>query len=201
MKNQNDRRKDDEKHEEIFELSASEKKALEELPRECVPSWSLEERVVGALRERGFLKPHRRRVVEFTAWRIAAATAACVVLLAIGFVLGQWTGSGQPTSDDLILQERNDLSVAASLQHAGSAYLLALERLTTIPDSADGQQAVQGCEVALTTLCTAADQVTRLVPKNELAEQLLHAIESNPTKQTAVSRGDVTIDNNRVIEF
>jgi hypothetical protein len=201
MKNHNGKREDDEKDEAAFELTASEKKAMEKLPRDLVPTRWLEDRVVRALRERGFLKPHRSRVVELTGWRIAVAAAACVVLLAIGFVFGQRTGSGQPTSADLYLQERNDLSVATSLQHAGSAYLLALERLTTIPDSADGQQAVQGREVALTTLCTAADQVTRLVPKNELAEQLLDAIESGPTKQKVEGRGDVTIEYNRIIEF
>jgi hypothetical protein len=201
MKNHNSKRQDDEKDQVAFELTASEKKAMEELPRDRVPSRWLEDRVVRALRERGFLKPYRRRVVELTAWRIAAAAAVCVVLLAIGFVLGQRTGSGQPASADLYLQERNDLSVATSLQRAGSAYLLALERLTTIPDSADGQQDVQGCEVALTTLCTAADQVTRLVPKNELAEQLLDAIESGPAKQEVEGRGDVTIEYNRIIEF
>jgi hypothetical protein len=201
MKNHNNKSKDDEKQEEMFELSDSEKKALGELPRECVPSRSLEERVVRALRERGFLKPHRRHLVELTGWRIAAAAAACMVLLATGFLLGQRSVSRQLPSEDFILQERNDFSAAASLQHAGSAYLLALERLTTIPDSADGQQRVEGREVALTTLCTAADQVTKLVPKNELAKQLLVAIESNPAKQTTVSKGDVTIDDNRVIEF
>ncbi len=201
MKDHNNNRHDGEKFQEEFELTAAEKKALEELPRDRMPSDALEEHVVNMLRERGFVTPPRYRVIEITARRMAAVAAACVVLLATGFVLGQWTGSRQPASDQPILQGRDDLSAAASLQQAGSAYLLALEHLAALPDSIDGQQATQGREVALSTLCTAADQVTRLVPKNELAGQLLAAIESDPARRKVKDRGSAAIEGTRIIEF
>jgi len=166
-----------------FELTPSEKKALETLPRDQLPNAALEERVVGALRDRGIIVPPRRRVIELTSSRIAAAVAACLVLVAVGFAFGQWVGTRQTTADDFFPLETSDISVAATLQQAGSAYVLALQHLATLPDSVNGNQAVQGREVALTTLYTAADQVTRLVPKNELARQLLVAINAYQDEQ------------------
>jgi hypothetical protein len=173
----------DENGQKEFDLTPEEKKALETLPRERVPSAELEESVVGALRDRGILVPPRRRVIELTARRIAAAVAACLVLIAVGFSFGQWVGARQTTADDFFPIEISDISVAATLQEAGSAYVKALQHLAALPDSVNGNQAVQGREVALTTLYTAADQVTRLVPKDELARQLLVAINVYPDAQ------------------
>jgi len=201
MNDFNSNHHDDEKHQEEFELTAAEKKALEKLPRDRISSRALEDRLVGLLRERGFLKPPRRRVIDLTAWRKVAISAACVVLLLTGFMLGQWTGSRRLASDNSILQGRDDFSVAASLQQAGSAYLLALERLAALPDSINGQQSIQGREVALSTLCTAADQVTRLVPKNVLAGQLLAALDTDSDERVAEGHDKVTLESNRVIEF
>jgi hypothetical protein len=199
MNDHNKNRHDDGKQQEEFELTAAEKKALKKLPRDRISNRAQEDRLVAVLRERGLLKPPRRRVIELTAWRIAAVAAACVVLLTTGFVLGQWTGSRRIASDDHILQD--DFSAAASLQQAGSAYLLALGRLVAVPDSVDGQQATQGREVALSTLCTAADRVTRLVPKNVLAGQLLAALDTDSEDGAIGGHGEVTIEGSRVIEF
>jgi hypothetical protein len=187
---------------EEFELTPEEKKALETLPRDRMPSATLEDRVVGALGDRGVLAPPRRRVIELTARRIATVVAASLALLAGGFGLGQWAGARQVASDDFIGTEMSDVSVAATLQRAGSDYLTALERFAELPDSVNGDQAVQGREVALTTLYTAADQVTRLVPKNELARQLLAAIDADPTAlSVAANGGATTVVDRRVIEF
>jgi hypothetical protein len=201
MMNNNEERKDDEKHEKEFELTASEKKALEELRKDRMPSRPLEDRVVQVLRERGFLNSHRHHVIELTTWRLVAAAAAFVIVLATGFMLGQLTGSRQLLSDDITLQGRNDFSTAASLQHAGSAYLLALRRLSALPGSADGQQETQGREVALSTLCTAADQITGLVPKDVLKRQLLTTLGTNSDTWAAEAKSRLIIENNRVIEF
>jgi hypothetical protein len=185
MNDHNNKHNDDEKLREEFELTPSEKKALETLPRDRIPNAELEDRVVGALRDRGLLVPSRRRVIELTARRIAAVVAASLVLLAVGFALGQWVGARQVASGGFVAPEISETSVAATLQQAGSAYVMALQRFVELPDSVNSDQAVQGREVALMTLYTAADQVTRLVPKNELARQLLIAIDADPGERTS----------------
>lgn len=201
MSEYDDTHKDDEKTPDEVELTASEKKALETLPRDRMPSADLEDRVVSALREQGVLAPARGRVIQITARRIAAVVAASVALLAGGFALGQWAGARQATSADVFAPASSDISVAATLQRAGSEYVLALERFAELPDSVDGEQAVQGREVALTTLYTAADQVTRLVPKDELIRQLLVAIDAKSTAKAGAENGASTTVGTRVIEF
>lgn len=201
MKDQNNNRKDDDKYPETFELTASEKKALESLPLNRIPNPDLEDRVVGVLRDRGILVPPRHRVIELTTWRIAFIAAACLVLLAAGFSLGQWVGGHQAVSDDSNGNENVDISVAAKLQQTGSAYLMALQRLANLPETADSVEVVQGREVALSTLFTAADHITRLVPKNELAGQLLVAIEGDPVGRMSEGRSSAPIEGTRIIEF
>jgi hypothetical protein len=202
MSDHDNKRNGGEKPPEEFELTPSEKEALETLPRDRMPSAALEDRVVGALRDGGVLAPPQRRVIELTARRIASVVAASLALLAGGFALGQWAGARQVASDDLVAPEVSDVSVAATLQRAGSDYVTALARFAELPDSVDGEQAVQGRVVALTTLYTAADQVTRLVPKNELALQLLSAIDADPKALSAAANGGTTtVVDSRVIEF
>lgn len=201
MNDKKNRSDDDEKLGEAFELTPSEKKALETLPRERMPHAALEDRVVGALRSRGVLAPPRRRVVELTAWRIGAAAAAILVLLTGGFTLGQWVGARQAADHDLVPPELKGISAAATLQQTGSEYVLALQRFAELPDSLDGNQAVQGREVALKTLYTAANQVTRLVPKNELAKQLLVAINTDATTHTTGPDSKTVVDGTTVIDF
>lgn len=189
MNDHNNKHDGEEKLREEFELTPSEIKALEMLPRERTPKAALEDRVVGALRDRGLLLPPRRRVIELTARRIATVAAAGLVLLAAGFAFGQWVGARQDVRGGFTAPETSDISIAAALQQAGSAYVVALQRFAELPDSVDGDQAVQGREVALMTLYTAADQVTRLVPKNELARQLLAAIDAETGELTAGVNG------------
>lgn len=200
MNNHHNNHHDDGSLYEEFELTALEKEALEKLPREHLPNPALEERLVGALRNRGFLAPPRRRLIEFTAWRIAAVATACLLLLAAGFTLGQWVGAHRAVNDNSIVNGTADIAAATTLQQTGSAYLLALQRFVELPGVVDSNQAVQGREVALSTLCAAADQITRLVPKDDLAGQLAIAIDTDPAKRTA-ERGDDAIKDARVIEF
>lgn len=201
MSDHDNKRNGDKKSHEEFELTPSEKQAMETLPRDRMPSAALEDRVVGALRESGVLAPPRRRVIELTTRRIATVVAASLALLAGGFVLGQWASARQVAGDEFLAPEVSDVSVAATLQRAGSAYVSALERFAELPDSVNGDQAVQGREVALTTLYTAADQVTRLVPKYELARQLLVAIDAVPVAQSTTENGTATTVDTQVIEF
>jgi hypothetical protein len=194
MKDQTDNDNGGQEPREELELTPREKKAFETLPRDKMPNAALEDRVVGALRGRGLVgAPRGRRVVVLDARRFAAVAAACLALLAGGFALGQWAGARQAQRSEITAPEVSDISVAVTLQRTGSEYVLALERFAELPDSVDGDLAVQGREVALTTLYTAADQVTRLVPREELARQLLAAISVKQAVRAA--------SGTRVIEF
>jgi hypothetical protein len=161
------------------ELTPSEQKAMEALPRERVPSADLEDRVVDALRERGVLLARKSRVVELSSGRIAGVVAACLVLVAGGFTLGFWGNSLRTAQNGTDGYPPGGMSVAATLQHAGTVYLAALEELAALPDSTHGEEMLQGREVALRTLYTATDQVTKIVPKSYLAGQLLHVIQTS----------------------
>ena len=161
------------------ELTPSEKKALETLPKERMPSAGLEERVVSSLRERGVLLARGRRVIRLSAARLAGAVAAAIVLVIGGFTMGFWASNMSSSRPAPYTQTLSDISVAASLQRAGTDYLLALEELAALPDSTPGEEMLQGREVALRTLFTATDRTTRIVPKSYLAGQLLHVIQTS----------------------
>jgi hypothetical protein len=201
MNGQDDKSNKDEELRESIELTPSEKKAMETLPRERIPNAAWEDRMVDVLRSRGAFAPRRRRVIELTPRRIAIAVAASLALLVGGFALGQWAGGRQAGTDEFLAHDTPDISVAATLQQAGSAYVMALQSFADLPDSINGAQAVQGREVALTTLYTAADQVTRLVPKDELARQLLAAIDTYPATQTPIVGPTWPGTGTQVIEF
>jgi hypothetical protein len=73
------------------ELTPEERDALKNLPRERTPAAGLEERVVGAMRERGFLA-RRRRAIEITGGRLAGVLAASVALLIGAYSIGVHVG-------------------------------------------------------------------------------------------------------------
>ena len=161
------------------ELTPSEKKALETLPKERMPTAALEDRVVSALRDRGVLLARGRRVIRLTSLRVAGAVAAAVVLVLGGFTAGFWASSMSAARTPLYTRDLSNISTAATLQQAGTAYLIALEDLAALPDSTHGEEMLQGREVALRTLFTATEQVTRMVPKEYLAGQLLQVIQTS----------------------
>ncbi|MDH4036218.1 MAG: hypothetical protein OEX18_00180 [Candidatus Krumholzibacteria bacterium] len=72
------------------ELTPEERKALDSLPRERIPA-GLEERVVGAMREHGFLEK-RRPAIVLTQTRIAGLLAACVALVIGAYSVGLHRG-------------------------------------------------------------------------------------------------------------
>jgi hypothetical protein len=201
MNDHDDNRRDETEQPEEIELTAAEKEALDKLPRDRVPSPLLEDRLAGVLRQRGILAPPRGRVIEVTPRRIIAALAACLALLAGGFAFGQWVGTHEVADDEFTAPEISNMSVAAQLQQAGSAYVMALQRFAELPDSVDGDQAVQGREVALTTLCTAAGRVSRLVPRSELTGQILTTLDADWSARTTGDRGAIDVRSDRVIEF
>jgi hypothetical protein len=160
------------------DLTPDERRAFETLPREQMPGADLEDRVVGALMRRRLLR-RRRRVFELTRFRLAAAVAASIAFVVGGFALGQWTTLHQVTTNRTAMIDSSELSAAASVQYAATAYLLALENLAALPDTASTEDARQGREVALSTLYAAAGRVSHMVPKDYLAGQLMSAIDVN----------------------
>jgi hypothetical protein len=154
-----------------------EREAMEALPKERTPSPFLEERVVKALRTRGVLRPRKRRKIELTTTRITVGAAAAIVLLLGGFALGRWTGERPVAPGDTPAIEASQLALAASLQRAGTAYVSALGELAASGAAPRSDEMRQGREVALTTLYTAAGEVSRIVPKDHMAGQLLRALD------------------------
>ena len=181
------------------ELTPSEKKALESLPKERIPSVFLEERVVRALRREGLLQTREgRRAIPVTGWRIAGAVAACVAFVVCGFALGYWASSRPAAVQQVLVPEAGATPVAYSVQRAGTDFILALETLAAYPDTVGADAVRQGREVALATLYAAADQIVKMVPKEILAQCIVRAIATADT--TAVGQGTGT-NQPRLIEF
>ena len=105
------------------ELTPEERRALDELPVERTPSDFLEERVVRSLRESGLLRRERLRALELTRSRVAAAVAACILLMVAGFAVGRWTSpstaQGSPEPGALPARHADDFAVAAYRSDAG----------------------------------------------------------------------------------
>jgi hypothetical protein len=117
-------------------------------------------------------------VIHLSTLRLAGVAAATLVLMIGGFTAGFWASNMSAARSTPYTQPLSDISVAASLQRAGTDYLLALEALAALPDSTHGEEMLQGREVALRTLFGATDRVTRIVPGNYLAGQLLQVIQA-----------------------
>jgi hypothetical protein len=159
------------------ELTPSEKRALEALPKERAPSAFLEERVVRVLRREKHLHSREgRRAIPITGWRIAGAVAACIAFVVCGFALGYWASSRPEAVSRGFVSVSNAMPLAYSVQQAGTDYVLALEKLAAYSDSTQGEEAQLGREVALNILYTAADQMVKIVPKDVLARCIVHAI-------------------------
>jgi hypothetical protein len=80
------------------DLTPEERDALKNLPRERMPSAGLEDRVVGAMRDRGLLTAKQPgRVVRLTSSRVAGLLAACVVLIVGAYSIGLQRGDREQT--------------------------------------------------------------------------------------------------------
>jgi hypothetical protein len=183
-------------------LTPEERRGLDELPAERTPSDFLEERVVRSLRDRGLLRRERARVLELTRSRVAAAAAACFLLVVAGFAVGRWTSPStaqEPHApSSLTARHADNFAVAASLQEAASAYVIALEDLEASLQTAGGEQARQGREVALASLYSAADRVARLVPGERLAHRFREAVTA---LEVGDERGTADPSRRQLVEF
>ncbi len=149
--------------------------AMADLPKELEPSAGLENRVVGALMECGILRQRRRTVIELTHLRLAGVVAAGLVLIMGGFALGLLmstrNSSGGPSE-----HPTDGFALAATVQGTGSDYLAALENLTYFSNALEEDEVIQGREVALATLISAASAITQLMPRDEVLRQVLPTI-------------------------
>jgi hypothetical protein len=169
------------------ELTAEERQALDELPREREPGRMLEERTVKALREEGLLasaagsdaaRPAARIDERHRPWWLsAAAIAAGIALFAGGLSVGQMLGARQTVDAFHTVFEDSDVLLAAQVQRAGSDYVAALAALSGTDGvaSADSSQAL---EVALTALWAAANEIVRLAPDDPLAARILQGFQA-----------------------
>jgi len=184
------------------DLTPFEDDMMKSLPKERMPSAPLEDRVVGALQDRGVLRGRSRRSVELTPGRIAGVLAASLALLVGGFALGtSFDRAGVVTPDHAANPSSTpvtEASPALVLQQAGTAYIQALEHFAVAGVGAHGDEMAQGREVALTTLYTAADQVARIVPREYLTGQLVVALDVADKARRAVGEDDGRM---RSIEF
>jgi hypothetical protein len=174
------------------ELTPSEKKAMDALPRDKEPSAFLEERTVRALRKDGSLRTRGRRHIEVTVSRVISAVAASIVLIVGGFTLGQWTGSQRTTRPVVESVDTGNLDLAVHLQRTGTAYLSALDQFAEHQGEQGGgtdSDAAQGREVALTTLYAAVDETTRIVPEGAVASLFLQMLEQARSTESAVAAG------------
>ena len=184
------------------DLTPQEKKTLETLPKERVPSAFLEERVVRTLRRRGALRPMSRRNIEITNKRLIGAVAACLAFVICGFTMGLLATPTQVVSPPLATMSASAVPVSLSVQEAGTAYITALERLALMSSSAESDDARnndelrQGREAALITLYTAADEMAKIIPKDQLSRCIVNAIET-----TEKSDIDNTQNDPKVIQF
>lgn len=161
------------------ELTPSERKAFDSLPRERIPDHALEERTVRSLRRRGLLGARSRSGITLSpAW--AAVAAAAMVALAIGgFALGQWSGSRQTAGAMLALQEQNGLRLAAEVQRTGTAYITALNTLVENLEGQDPALQAQGRQVAISALYAAADLVMDIAPDEPVAQNIAWALDES----------------------
>ena len=92
----------------------------------------------------------------------------------------------------------SDFVAAASLQQAASAYVIALEDLEASLQTAGGEQARQGREVALASLYSAADRVARFVPGDHLADRFREAVTAPAVGD---ERGPADTSRRQLVEF
>ncbi len=169
------------------ELTPSERKALESLPRERIPDRALKERTVSSLKERGLLSERGRWILRersrpgitlSPAW--AAVAAAAMIAIAVGaYALGQWTGSHQTTKAMLAVQEQNGLRLAAEVQRTGTAYVTALNTLVENLEGQDPELQAQGRQVAISALYAAADLVVNIAPDEPVAQNIVWALDQS----------------------
>ena len=155
------------------DLTPGERAAFQALQQRTEPSRLLEERTERALRELGLLRKPRRR---FGPSQLVAAVAAAAVLYLGGVATGQWLASRQTTEVLTVMQENHAREAAALVQRTGSAYAQAIAGLSRVNAAPDSHYVIQGREVALNALYTAANELVRLSPDDPVVVRILQVL-------------------------
>ena len=182
------------------ELTPSERRAFDSLPRERQPSDLLEERTVRALRRGGIIRARSRRGIVLSSGWIAAATAAMLVLILGSFATGQWLGSRQTSRAMLAMHQQDSAQAAASVasvQQASATYLAALSDLIRTTSSADEAERARTRDTALHSLYQAANQMVRLAPDDPVVSRILQGFDQSASRQQNSSQPE----DQRIIWF
>ena len=169
------------------DLTPTERRALDALPRERAPRSELEDRVVAALRRRGLLpiplavRPGGRHLVPW----VAGAVAASLALFAGGFAAGQYFGtrSGAAAAIGGVQASRSAVQVAAHAERAGTLYVAALAALNQVNASTDPATRAKARQAAITALGAAASEVAQLAPDDPLAAAVVRGLNDRTREQ------------------
>jgi len=173
------------------ELTPEERDALAALPRERRPPRVLEERIVGALRERGILRTRRGIEISFTPARMGWVAAAMACLVLVGFVLGQSTAPGTALPSIPTRPDEDGLRLAAYVQQLGSTYVRTLRDLTDRSPGIDSFALKQAREAAVASFYAASHEVARLAPEDPAAQTIRNTlIELAETGRTRTEHAD-----------
>jgi hypothetical protein len=169
------------------DLTPTERRALDALPRERAPRAELEDRVVAGLQRRGLLpiplalRTGRRHLVPW----LAGAVAASLALFAGGFAAGQFVGyrSGAAAALSGVQAGGTATQVAAHAERVGALYVAALAALNQMNDTTDVTTRAKARQVALTALGAAAEEVAHLAPDDPLAAAVLRGLYERTQEQ------------------
>ncbi|WP_420125089.1 hypothetical protein [Longimicrobium sp.] len=168
------------------EMTPELRSQLSALARERDPGRLLEERTVGALRDRGLIEAPKaggriRRIPR--AW-LGGAVAAGIALFATGITVGQWMGTRATAQVVQAVQAQNERQAALLVQQTGSAYVDALGQMAALSDSGKATP-VEGREVATRILRAAADELVRIAPDDPIAGAVLAGFQRADSAQAA----------------
>lgn len=175
------------------ELTPEEKEAIRNLPRERMPA-GLEERVVGAMREEGFLA-QRRRTFVLTNTRVAGLLAASVAVVVGAYSIGLHRGEGEEAVPALAKytemsvrdeapsrSEAPRVDAPAPEAQSPATEPLKRERANEMPETKDFSEATPASEADESK----KDLVWQLKPKEEEAlMDALGSVESSEEKESA----------------
>lgn len=179
------------------EWTDEEREALDALPREVDPGRLLEERTVAALKERGLLeggpgrKPRLIGIPGDRARRLpggfhpawwAAGIAAALAIFFGGLSLGQARAGASAEQLMAALRSADAAERPGLIQQTGSLYVDAIASLASTVE--DQESVGTGVEVGITALYAAAYELARLHPGDPRLQEVLRALESNPTDTT-----------------
>jgi hypothetical protein len=169
------------------ELTAQEREALANLPRERIPPGDLEDRVVGALRAEELLAAPRRHTSPRSRTWLGAAVAAGIALFASGLATGQWMAAANTAEVVSAVLDGDVLSHALQVQQAGSEYVAAVARLSDLAEELGAEDLAPGREVARSALHAAALEMGRLTPDDATIQLVLAVLEERSRREDSGS--------------